>query len=489
MVKKLSILLCAFLCAVSVSVSANELYFADVLQMHCFSDIMRTYVELSDKNSSPIEKPSRADVVGYIDGVTLTTQSINRFGDTGEGTADIFLVDVSGSIKNAQLDKVKSAIKTWASNMKPNDRIAVVSFGDSIETLTDFSGDINAVSAAADKLTNHGSKTQLYGGISHAVKLASRNDTDLPKRKNIILITDGVNDSNGGISENDMLKELKTALVPVYSLWMSNSRANNSKGRSTLNSVTDYSGGRIYDMSDKSIETVYGWVKDNINNSYTVDFAYNGTVPDNNIHKFSIKVAQNGRIFEDSVDFTMKKSEENSHTYSVSATSEEETDEKSNIGFILIIVLIAVLVAGAAVALIIIIRNKNNTDEYIYPISSSDYTPQDDTGSKTINADYTAAVHSTNNVVFVSMRTGKRNSISISGSILAGRSGQCDFIIENDTVSGNHAVITLANEKLYVEDMTSANGTFVNGRKTNGITKLKNNDIVMFGNEEYKVNF
>ena len=495
MVKKISILLATLLCSIHIAVSADGLYKADVMQMHCFSDILRTYVDLSDKDSNPIEKPKRADVIGYIDGTSLTTQTINRFGDTDEGTADIFLVDVSGSIKDSQLVQVKNAIKTWASNMKPNDRIAVVAFGENIETLTDFSGDINTISAAADKLTNKSHKTQLFGGISHALTLASRYDTDLPKRKNIILITDGVNDYSGGISENDLYASLKSSLIPVYSLWMSHSLANTSKGKATINSVTEYSGGKMYDMADKSIDTVYGWVKDNINNSYTVDFSYDGIKPDNNSHKFSIKVAENGRVFENSVDFIMKTSEEKAHIYSVSQSednnSEENDDSKNNFSWLIILAALILLAGGASVAIILFIKNKNKDEDsfIIPPIQTPPVQYTNTMENKTVQVGYTPASDDAKTVYLTPVSSGRPETVHITTSVLVGRSSQCEFVIENDTVSGKHAVITYSSSKLYIDDMGSVNGTLVNGRLVNTVTELKNNDLVTFGNEEYKISF
>lgn len=67
-----------------------------------------------------------------------------------------------------------------------------------------------------------------------------------------------------------------------------------------------------------------------------------------------------------------------------------------------------------------------------------------------------------------------------------GRRPYNDIVIENLAVSGEHAVITLADGKVSIEDLRSTNGTYVNGR---AIQKqiLLNGDLLDIG--RYKIRF
>ncbi|MEM9303230.1 MAG: FHA domain-containing protein [Pseudomonadota bacterium] len=51
------------------------------------------------------------------------------------------------------------------------------------------------------------------------------------------------------------------------------------------------------------------------------------------------------------------------------------------------------------------------------------------------------------------------------GNTVIGRQSDCDVCLPSDEVSRRHAQITLTSEGLFVEDLDSANGTFVNGRR------------------------
>lgn len=68
---------------------------------------------------------------------------------------------------------------------------------------------------------------------------------------------------------------------------------------------------------------------------------------------------------------------------------------------------------------------------------------------------------------------------------------QVDFVIANTKVSRVHADIIMREGKLYVMDLSSSNGTYLNGnpnRLTGNMEyELHNNDRVVFANEEYTV--
>lgn len=85
------------------------------------------------------------------------------------------------------------------------------------------------------------------------------------------------------------------------------------------------------------------------------------------------------------------------------------------------------------------------------------------------------------------------NRVDINSSIM--RIGklreQVDVVISNPKVSRIHADIIVRDGKIFVMDLGSVNGTYINGN-SNRITsnmeyELHNNDVVVFANEEYTV--
>ena len=55
--------------------------------------------------------------------------------------------------------------------------------------------------------------------------------------------------------------------------------------------------------------------------------------------------------------------------------------------------------------------------------------------------------------------------MSANANIVIGRAANCDFQLSDTTVSGHHARLTWVGRRLVVEDLSSANGTFVNGER------------------------
>ena len=64
-----------------------------------------------------------------------------------------------------------------------------------------------------------------------------------------------------------------------------------------------------------------------------------------------------------------------------------------------------------------------------------------------------------------------------------GRSSENDLVITGDLmVSRNHAILYFDEGSILIEDLNSANGTFVNGNRISTIIKLDEYDILKVGN-------
>jgi len=73
------------------------------------------------------------------------------------------------------------------------------------------------------------------------------------------------------------------------------------------------------------------------------------------------------------------------------------------------------------------------------------------------------------------------------GATSIGRSSASNIVLKSDDyASGRHARLTRHGGLLYVEDMGSTNGTFVNGRKAVGATPLRHGDTVRIGSTTFR---
>jgi pSer/pThr/pTyr-binding forkhead associated (FHA) protein len=64
-----------------------------------------------------------------------------------------------------------------------------------------------------------------------------------------------------------------------------------------------------------------------------------------------------------------------------------------------------------------------------------------------------------------------------------GRNKKNDVVIENLKVSNTHAQLIIdEKDKVYINDLQSENGTFVNGNIINELTELSQSDVVKLAN-------
>jgi hypothetical protein len=71
------------------------------------------------------------------------------------------------------------------------------------------------------------------------------------------------------------------------------------------------------------------------------------------------------------------------------------------------------------------------------------------------------------------------------GRSLLGRSRWCDCVIGGEMVSRRHAFLGRDDERWWLEDCRSRNGTFVNGRRLIGVTEVRPGDEIALGNVRF----
>ena len=85
----------------------------------------------------------------------------------------------------------------------------------------------------------------------------------------------------------------------------------------------------------------------------------------------------------------------------------------------------------------------------------------------------------------ISTQTNIFEKLKSKRQITIGRNSDCDVMLEGETVSRYHATIRVLGDGSYsIKDLGSRNGTFINGRKVKGISKITINDKIYIGRNQ-----
>ncbi len=80
----------------------------------------------------------------------------------------------------------------------------------------------------------------------------------------------------------------------------------------------------------------------------------------------------------------------------------------------------------------------------------------------------------------------KGSKMPLSGTMTVGRDEACELTLPNEMASRHHARLTVEGDKLFVEDLGSTNGTWINGKKTSGRAEVSHGDELRFDTTRYK---
>jgi pSer/pThr/pTyr-binding forkhead associated (FHA) protein len=89
-------------------------------------------------------------------------------------------------------------------------------------------------------------------------------------------------------------------------------------------------------------------------------------------------------------------------------------------------------------------------------------------------------------VVTQGSQTGQSAALA-DGVILIGRGTDCQIILDDDYVSTRHARVVSGENGIYLEDLGSTNGSYVNGQRITAPTTITMSDTIRIGKTTLKL--
>jgi Ca-activated chloride channel family protein len=122
------------------------------------------------------------------------------------------LLDTSAST-HFHLSEIREAAIEFAKQLRPQDRVLVVSFNDEVLLLTEATNDLNLIESVIEVNANTGSSTRLYDAVDLTIR---ERLNKIKGRKAIVLFTDGVDTSSQQADYLSTLREVEELDALIY---------------------------------------------------------------------------------------------------------------------------------------------------------------------------------------------------------------------------------------------------------------------------------
>lgn len=139
-------------------------------------------------------------------------QSIAYFEPAEKPFTVALLLDTSAST-HFHLTEIKEAAIAFAKQLRPQDRVLVVTFNDQVLLLTEVTNDLNVVDSVIQQNANSGNATRLYDALDLVIK---ERLNKIKGRKAIVLFTDGVDTASYLATYESTLHEVEELDALIY---------------------------------------------------------------------------------------------------------------------------------------------------------------------------------------------------------------------------------------------------------------------------------
>jgi VWFA-related protein len=223
--------------AAVVDPGPEEVAEGDVVRVN--TSLVTVPVSVLDRQGRFIPDLQREDFRVFENGVE---QSVAYWEPADKPFTVALLLDTSPSTQ-FHMWQIKEAAITFAKQLRPQDRVLIVSFNDQVLLLTEVTNDMNVVSAVIEQNANMGNATRLYDAVHLVIK---ERLNKIKGRKAIVLFTDGVDTASFQANYASTMREVEELDALIYPVQYDTTdylRAIQSVGQGNTTVVTTTSSG------------------------------------------------------------------------------------------------------------------------------------------------------------------------------------------------------------------------------------------------------
>ena len=236
------------------------------------SRLVNVALNVMDENGAPVPGLTKDDFVLSEDS---KPQRIAIFEKESSTPLSIALaLDASESVfsdRNLEREAAKGFLKGL---VRPQDRVDLMSFSDSVDEVVAFTNDIHAIDSGIGRI-ERGSSTALYDAVYLASQRLAQAPAVAGERRVVVLITDGEDTTRHG-SYSAALEQAQRAGAMIYSLIIVPVAADAGRdegGEHALIQMAHDTGGKYYYVEDKhDLAPAFAHVSEDLRTQYTIGY-------------------------------------------------------------------------------------------------------------------------------------------------------------------------------------------------------------------------
>lgn len=483
---------------------------------------IRVYFDrIDDSASEPAAPITPADLSAAVGEHQTAVGRVASIEERGDGVAYVLLVDVSKSVRPQAFADLKGVLGRWIEALGERDRAALITFGDSVDVVQDFTGDKQALAQHAANLHATSQQTHLHAALLRGMELTRRIEPSLPAYRTLVVLTDGEEDSLGGPIREEVERALREHGTPIYALGLYR-RPFNATAQQALQALGRFarlSGGEYIDIVSSGTATVESDIQRSIRAVLVADLTCSACPIDGKLHQVQFALRQADATLTADVPVRLVRPPDSEPNEARSPDGSSDSPETGHLGWVIALAAGATIVAG-----FLIWRRRraerdaaprSSSESMATPMSSSDRiagSEVDETrpaaltgatepsvadffpaapGSTSPGGPSPSAASAAIRIELVevgALRSGLRFATEIGDRVLVGRdAGTCAIVVTDDAVSARHCSLEHERGTVFVSDLDSTNGTAVNGVPIAARFALSDGDVLRIGETELRV--
>lgn len=226
----------------------------------------------------------------------LTYEGVSNFFQTGEPVYYYVLLDVSNSMTDVYFQAVKQAIISFEGRLRPQDRMALYTFGETVEQKLPEEHNPEDTAAVLEDVINTDNRTLMFEAVRMASERAAQIGPEVCKRKVILVISDGEDFNIGSTGAAEAADCLKKTGIPAYAFAIKDTARENING---FGEFARTSGGTLTVFDAQQAPMVLDSFPDLMENSQVISWRAGSNQETNRLETFSMKTASNQTVSRD----------------------------------------------------------------------------------------------------------------------------------------------------------------------------------------------